>query len=406
MGREVAGRTKMMRKWFIIMMTTLGIIIFISLGQNKPEPKNILLNDNSIEISTAGGTVQDQLQATLKVAVSLQEKEYLHFSEIANQFEQLHPEIKLEIINIPELKWQIDLFSFDIIMAPLPIVRINAAQGRLFPLDEFISAERKSQWLQPVLGAVSWNEYTWAIPYDWNPYVLVMNQEVLAQRSEPLENFTDWLIDYSEKAVIVRKDPYVMTVIKELTSSPIELQPPNEIDILLEKLAARSTETIEEIVQLFQDARIHSTFMTLNDASQMASQLGQDGSLSIIAVPSRDGNSKERLPLFQGRGFVVSPTTNFPKEAVEWILYVTEKSQTDKVLLNGGSWPIYRANYDISTVTSRERERTTATALGEAEAIFPLAQTFQNKSWKHVSSFMQRLETNYQGYQSPPLSLE
>ncbi|HZG78241.1 MAG TPA: extracellular solute-binding protein, partial [Paenibacillus sp.] len=174
-----------MRKGFVIVMAALGMTLFMLLGLGDvtrveaPDPYGATA---APEIGAPDEAASPAI--SLEAVVSLDARAFEGLRRATERFESTHPDVAVSLRNVgaDELRDEVRNATEtgdapDVMLYPTEWVRREAAFGRLLSLDDYISAERQSQWFETVRGAVRWNGYLWGVPADWDPYVFVFRTD-------------------------------------------------------------------------------------------------------------------------------------------------------------------------------------------------------------------------------------
>jgi hypothetical protein len=369
-----------MRKWFVVLMTIFGVLIFIMLGYGAPTVENRSFIEENERVQTPDELTDEQKQSVeMKVVVSMDPQAFAPLLQRSLRFQRDTPEMKVQVINVPLQKLVAGNFSADVILYPASWIRHLASQGRLMALDEFVSAERQSQWFDLVLRAMKWNGYVWAVPYHWNPYVLLHTNQ----------NF--------ERLAVVEDDAYAMDLLQPSINTRAPL-----FNTDLQKVADAQA-AVEAVVR----GEGSAAFVTLTEAIRHGQSTNSTTSeLSVSVLQSWENALPQGMIPYTGDGFVVSPDTSYVAEAMEWILYMTDQAETAKYLAQ--PWErlsVHRTAFGLSSLMNRDAQSLQLN-LEAPPNTFPLPRLVSGDSWSLAATLIDSLESIPVEYGFPPVSIE
>src|SRR5690606_196250 len=109
-------------------------------------------------------------EVKLRAAVAVDAAAFAALRDATERFLLSRPNIRIELRNFGEARLLSEYEAVvnvgegpDIWLLPTELIRSEAASGRLVALDDYITAERQSQWFEPVRGSVRWNGYLWGV---------------------------------------------------------------------------------------------------------------------------------------------------------------------------------------------------------------------------------------------------
>jgi ABC-type glycerol-3-phosphate transport system substrate-binding protein len=458
-----------MRKGFIILMTIIGVTLFILLGYGDPAGEQARVPDGT-QLPPDPGGLDDSAMPRVKIetVVSLDGPAFETLQMMTTQFETDRPHVDVKLTNVE--KDEISLYhqtstltgeTPDVMLYPTAWVRHEAAGGRLLSLDDYIPVERQSQWFEAVRGAVRWNGYLWGVPVEWDPYVFVFRSDREPLIAEDLSNPATfaWLQARSSGGKSEEAEPYGMALLRQYMSNiwgaaggaelmvgpgakvELEAAAEPEADVktgedVMPEGKAEANETLEtkgvreetqatgsddaqggmvppnpDPVASVEAVSLGDSlwaFVPLREALLEAERL-QDGksALSISLPVAKEGSGMGALPPFIGRSYVISPSSTHPAEAAEWIRYVTDLSTRDeRSLQEGAMLPVYRSLYGLSSSVRSDGPALLGSAGTIGSAPLPQAAGFTGPDlWLSVRQVMRLWDRVPATYGAPPEEL-
>ena len=408
-----------MRKGFVIVMAALGMTLFMLLGLDDvarveaPDPSG---SPDAPDVGAPDETAAPAI--SLQAVVSLDARAFEGLRRATERFESTRPDVAVSLRNVgaDELRDEVRISTEtgdapDVMLYPTEWVRREAAEGRLLSLDDYISAERQSQWFETVRGAVRWNGYLWGVPTDWDPYVFVFRTDDASSggfADAPL-TASAWLalegveaaddgtyggallrhwstaddeaevegaaigdaVAENPEGAAVGEDAAVVAAIVDaggeaeqapstLGEPPAETLPASDAAPDAEDeeapadptAASQSSTGAEEALRRGTAAAVSRgeaawAFVPLSQA--LAAAAGAEPAIGLSAAAFvPDEDAAGGLPPFAGRSYVVSPATAHPAEAAEWIRFVTDPGIVEEFETTGWSrWPVNRSSYGL-----------------------------------------------------------
>ncbi len=443
-----------MRKWFVIVMAAFGMTLFMLLGLGDvtrveaPDPFGTMAApDPGATDVTAASPI------ALHAVVSLDARAYEGLQRAAERYAAMRPDVSVTLRNVDsdELRNEVRDSTEtgdapDIMLYPTEWVRREAAEGLLLSLDDYISPERQSLWFDTVRGAVRWNGYLWGVPADWDPYVFVFRRddplgEALAEAPPTVST---WLELGGKAKSGTPGSTYGEALLRHWSAVEAVGEVVNEAPEQAEAhVAAAGTDadavggtsarggaptTVEEAGQGSaapalgevgaEAAATQGTagavsrgeaawaFVPLSQAIEAAASAEPDAKLSVAAfVP--DEEAAGGLPPFAGRSFVVSPATEFPAEAAEWIRYITDPSVVDEFgTTGGGRWPVTRASFGLPSSFAAGTPTVLGTTAPAAVAPLPDASGLdERETLNALRPLLRMVDSVRASYGPPPVEL-
>ncbi|TLS50376.1 extracellular solute-binding protein [Paenibacillus antri] len=377
-----------MRKWFVIVMAAIGMTLFMLLGLG--DVARVEAPDPFGTTAAPETGLPDEATAprvALRAVVSLEPGTFEGLRRATERYESIRPNVAVSLQNVAadELRGNVRTSTEtgdapDIMLYPTEWVRREAAEGRLLSLDDYVPAERQSQWFETVRGAVRWNGYLWGVPADWDPYVFVFREDDAFGSSiaDAPPTASAWL-EYADGgdagALAGATAEYGAALLRhwsarledEAAESPANDEGPDAVAAASGEAEAAESGDAEppeaaEGAQLdeasAEAAPIRGTaaavakgeaVWALAPLSQaLAAQAAEPSARLTASAFVPDPEAAGGLPPFAGRSYVVSPATDHAAEAADWIRFVTDASTVEEFGTVGGErWPVTRSSFGL-----------------------------------------------------------
>ena len=398
-----------MRKWFILAMSAVGMTLFMLVGlgdvtrEEVPDPFGAAVTPEPGQADEAAVPL-----VALRAVVSTDADTFAAIRRATERFERERPNVSVDVINVDPEALRDDYRTQtetgeapDILLYPAEWVRNEAAGGRLLSLDDYITAERQSQWFETVRGAARWNGYLWGVPADWDPYVFVYRSDAaFAPQAERPMRVSDWLkaggialtgdaaqdAGYASRllrggaaapaspeegqeppaeaadddgnaadAGTAEADPgegggeaaaEATAISEEAPAAEAEAEAEAEADGS-ERTAGLPEAPIVDSIAAVSSGEAPWALVRLSEAFETLS--GEEGGAWLAAAYVADeGAAPGGLPPFAGSSYVVSPSTAHPAEAAEWIRFVTDPASFERDGRVGAYLPVTRSSFGLS----------------------------------------------------------
>ncbi|WP_309123428.1 extracellular solute-binding protein [Paenibacillus sp.] len=401
-----------MRKWFVIVMAAFGMTLFMLLGLGDvarveaPDPFG-----TTAAPETGAPDEATAPRVALRAVVSLEAGTFEGLRRATERYESLRPNVVVSLQNVAadELRGSVRTSTEtgdapDIMLYPTEWVRREAAEGRLLSLDDYVPAERQSQWFETVRGAVRWNGYLWGVPADWDPYVFVFREDDAfgSTIAEAPPTASAWL-DYAdgggataeygaallrhwsarhEDGADVAGEGGADARLAGADESPADVEEPDAVaaatgeaepaeaddgtpanagaeeapqeEALADPSATQSsgTEASADAAPIRGTAaavaRGEAAWALAPLSQALAAQAAEPSARLAAAAFVPDPEVAGGLPPFAGRSYVVSPATDHAAEAADWIRFVTDASTVEEYDTVGGErWPVTRSSFGL-----------------------------------------------------------
>jgi ABC-type glycerol-3-phosphate transport system substrate-binding protein len=426
-----------MRKRLVLMMAGIGMMLLMMLGYGTPTSKNIQAPNASFQIPEGAAVSEAEAKVSIQAVVSVSSKAYAALMRRTEQFERQRPNIDVMLYNVEPDALYVQQRSQvlreeapDVMLYPMEWVRHEAAAGRLLSLDNFITAERQSQWFDAVRGAVRWNGYIWGVPAEWDPYVFVFKTKSFADlRMGQLLTVDDWLKLADNAKSVAIADVHGAAWLEEWSASgnleageqaaeeagdaaaltASESDPASEGTVSRQPQVFIQENAVEAVRAVHNNSAIWA-FVRFSEALHFKSEPG-GGELSVTAPVPSEGQ-RGALPPFAGSSFVILPSSDNALEASEWIRYVTELPLVRELAAAGDEieigLPVFRSAYGIpASPGGGDISSRTGAAFGEEGMTAALALTKLHGSgvWAGARPIMLLLDRITYMYDSPPKKL-
>jgi ABC-type glycerol-3-phosphate transport system substrate-binding protein len=174
------------RKSALIFVLFLLLILILTPWASAPSPAVPVTPVQNKNTTAVSEPVAEEEPVFLKVAAALPESEF-EFLQQQNEEEALRfPDITVELVRVdPRDAYSVfrqasrDGETADVMLVENEWVKSFAASGFLMPADNAFVGEALSEQFDALSVPLKWNDYYWAVPRDFDPYVLIWNLPVL-----------------------------------------------------------------------------------------------------------------------------------------------------------------------------------------------------------------------------------
>jgi maltose-binding protein MalE len=328
--------------------------------------KNIAQEEDRDDQMIIPSREQAKDEGKIKVAVQMKQSEFVALQQMNELFMQSH-DVEVELINsdmdptYTKLQSQLELSEApDVLLINNEWVRHFASQGFLLPTDRYYSSSLNRELLTSALAQNEWNGYTWGVPLDVDPYVLVYNSNALKKLgfTSPPSTERDW-----DKLIHVFQNqdyiPYLLsydygdayaalTLLWQLSPERSEGNIPFELTEgvkgifqQLESLRPVVLDTKEQspdkIWKLCYDEKL---LFYLTKASEVS---GRNDKVISIFYPQQ--SDKPRSLWQHGRSYVVPTQSANAKKAGEWITTMTSLQDQSRWFHATSHLPVNKSQY-------------------------------------------------------------
>ncbi|MNJ42432.1 hypothetical protein D3C77_374030 [compost metagenome] len=239
-------------------------------------------------------------------------------------------------------------------------VRQFASLGFLLPTDRYFSGSLNGELLSNVLAQNEWNGFTWGVPLDVDPYVIVYNVNALKRLgfTSPPTSGQGWakLIDDFHKQEYIPyllsydyDNPYAaLTLLWQLNTSNFEgnalLEVTEGLKGTFQKLEHLRPKVLDskgalndEIWKLSYDEKLLFYLTKASEAN------GRSNNVLGVFYPQQEG--KQRSLWMHGRSFVVPTQSDNAKKAGEWITAMTSLEDQARWFQATSHLPVIKSQY-------------------------------------------------------------
>ncbi|MEK3749290.1 extracellular solute-binding protein [Paenibacillus sp. FSL E2-8871] len=339
----------------LLSLTSLSPSMELSTN-NDPHPMKKPQSQSTNPSSGEEGTID-----SLRITVSLNSEEFNELELLSNRY-TLESGVKVILRNIDSedadevLKRDLTIGdSPDIVMADGRSILDWATRGYLLPVDVYQSIPGTAPLTQ-LIPWMQWNGYNWGVPLDIDPYVLVYSPQRLAELGfttlpRSLEQWNTLL-----QNVLKEQGKYLLAM---------DTRNPYGLSAVMESMNSSLLSDNQEVINWTQNAR--SYFYLTSRYNKDVWDMIQSGSVAVAALPlsewKKHGNSSlvaeapltasngRGLESYYSRSFALPAQSPNPKEAVNWLTFITSEDSQMDWLENTGSLPaldvLYRSEHDF-----------------------------------------------------------
>lgn len=294
---------------------------------------------------------------SLRIRVSLTSEEFHELETVSNLY-TLSSGVKVVLNNVESESVDEVLLgdltigdSPDIIMADGHSILDWATRGYLLPVDVYQSIPGNTP-LTHLIPLMQWNGYNWGVPLDIDPYVLVYSPQRLKELgfSTVPRNLEEWNLILQK--LHEEKGQYLVAM---------DTRNAYGLSAVMESMGESIRSVSQEVLEWTQNAR--SYFYLTSRYNEDVWDMIQRGTLIMAALPlsewQKHGNSSlaaespftvdsgKGLESFYSRSFALPAQSQSPKEAVNWLAYVTSESSQLDWLENTGRLPALDSLYRV-----------------------------------------------------------
>jgi ABC-type glycerol-3-phosphate transport system substrate-binding protein len=312
----------------------------------------------------------------IKVAAALNVAEFQFLESENRRLADRLPDIAAELVRVPpasaydEFRHTLQLGeAADVMLLENEWVKQFAASGYLLPADSAFVGEALAEQFDALSSPVKWNDYLWAVPRDFDPYVMVWNVSVLHAL---LGDTAVTPLGPAQWAVLAQKNRESGQNLSWLT---IDGRDAMALLAWLETVSGERTDTLWNDTAKTWTGTGKGQALALLDAERPGVSFAQGSSeaaLHIAAgksaaavlpysealkltVPSPNPGAMNlvmdvsawSLPYHwpRGRSYAVASRTAEPDAARRWIALMTEAEVQQANELAFGKLPVYRSLY-------------------------------------------------------------
>lgn len=337
----------------LLSLTTLSPSMEFSINKDPNPPKRPQSQSTDPSLGEEG------IIDSLHIRVSLNSEEFSELRLLSEQY-TLASGVEVVLSNVDSadadevLKQDLTIGeSPDIVMADGRSILDWATRGYLLPVDVYQSIPESAPLTQ-LLPWMQWNGYNWGVPLDIDPYVLVYSPGRLAELgfSKLPRSLEDW--NTLLQNVLKEEGKYLVAM---------DTRNPYGLSAVMESMNSSLLSDNQKLLEWTQNAR--SFFYLTSRYNADIWDMIQGGNVAIAALPlsewDKHGNSSliAEAPLLENKGkgiescfirsFALPAQSQSPKEAVNWLTFITSEASQKDWLENTGSLPaldvLYRSNH-------------------------------------------------------------
>ncbi len=420
----------MFRKQGLLILISLLLLTFILAAQIMGDRPSGILQTNEAPTDILTQPSSRPLQSSdrdepIKTAVYMSPAEFLELRNIKAKFESQYPDTTIELENLSKAEAYREWKSAaevgeapDVMMLENAWLNEFAVKGYLSPkTDEFFSGELQSQQNDGILSQIRWNGYTWGVPQQLDPYVLIWNPQRFGEKGldHPPAN-ADELMEMNRQLTepetgkiglyLAPDDPYAfVSLIGSLGGSWLggedeqTVRVPQNIDALLNELAygtgeegadgkADGTEALtgaegqaererpdgrialSAVSRSAEDAwtwlRRGDIAMLIARASEFLNRMDGDLEVNPLPLPS---SVRTTGAWMDGASFAVSSNSASPERAFQWIQMLGGSEAQLDMMKAGGGLPANMEAYRSIAVGPQPYLRKIALSVEQAKSL-------------------------------------
>ncbi|WP_168120670.1 extracellular solute-binding protein [Paenibacillus sp. HB172176] len=337
------------------LLLTLLLLLYFSQTANWNWRSLDHANDESA-LQPAGGQTISLKTTDLFVTVSMDAAEFNKLEALNKQFMNNYPYLNVKLTN--ESAAEADFAAWknrsdqgsatDIMLLDNSWVIPFAVEGLLKPVDSLMTGDVLKEQPARLAEPLKWNGYSWGVPNDFNPYIMLWNKDMLemAGLNEAPGNWGEW-----QKAVdwILSNSTAANHFLLNLSRDDL-----NQLLLWLSKFDAESSKELYELKALSDKQRERLLWLQsiphealvrvpLNQIYTLSDLIAGDELLAMmlpwdsyqklsLAAQKKLIIDKDaiRYPWMNGSSFVISSSSLHENEAILWIQEMT-RSETESL---------------------------------------------------------------------------
>jgi ABC-type glycerol-3-phosphate transport system substrate-binding protein len=359
-----------------LVLIVLGVMLFILSPWTEAPPRISVpapvAMDDSVAILKP---VIAQAPSMLTVEAALGDAEFSILAEHNRQFMTRNRNVIVNLIQVkPEDAYRKFTESLelgdaaDVMLVSNEWIQPFAVSGYLLPADAAFVGSALAEQFPAVAAPAKWNGYSWAVPMDFDPYVMVWNStllrsllgdnvvfplsaeqwELLAAKSEAMKPAASWL-------TLNPQDP--LSLLAWLDNAAGQRS-----DILIDSVYAQWQGGVFDTALGILDR--HKAGVTMEVDFMQAGRSAAEGKTAAAVIPfstaarirneTAPGSSIQvdrsswNLPFVwpRGRSYVISSQTEVEEAAYAWIAEMTDAPAQIEYYRQFSLLPVYRSVYD------------------------------------------------------------
>lgn len=353
-----------------ILLISFALMVFIA--GTEPHTSQVSTNTIGEDPSQSSADLLNE-QKHLTAAIAVTSNEYRMIQQLTRAFHEQKHDLRIHIQNVNDdmYEWIMSTVRLgeapDIMLLENEWVYEMAAAGMLLPVDEVFKREEHAEHFSQVMAQLRWNGYTWAVPKEVDPYVLVWNTKMIEdlgmdapesrdqmvavldryQMEDRIGIFTDVKDFYAVVSLysLLQEGEENTKIERELLGQEVSFEQEEEEAMENNRWSHLVERWMEEWEQLnenpWQAMKEERIIMMIAPFSEYGKQA--DDSLQFIPLQALNSSEEEDnsyIGLLKGKSFAISASTSYKKEALEWITYMTTGDAQLQMLQAGSSIPV------------------------------------------------------------------
>jgi ABC-type glycerol-3-phosphate transport system substrate-binding protein len=370
---------------------------------------------------------EGQAEKQLRMAVSMQSKEFVQLQQLKDQYQAVHPGLNIRLENIPDetayskLKKAAQLGEApDIMLLDNNWVSEFAALGYLLPVDSMLTGGMQAEQMEQALAQVKWNGYLWGVPKQLDAYVIVYNTKKLGEWGEKPPGTTEELVALHKQSHKVEEGKYgiyfdapdgrsFVTLARILggaktvsKTAPVELTDPTvlkSLESFLFPIGEGAKEEAKPLAKSFppesatwkpweqlDQGKLVGYLTTFSDWKQ-----NESAAVTMSKIPLPGGEEPWKGPWLSGKSFSISARSESSKEAFELIRELASASSALKFWNAAGVLPT-QANVYASGIRNDAAFKNAAFQIDQDDAVPSVPQRA-----KQMTALQEQLELMWKG---------
>lgn len=388
----------------LIMVLGLSVLLVVQFAGSK-EKRPVKPAGTEVEgMAPQGAGEPGDAETVLRVSVSLGTAEWNSLSALTDEFMRTHDGITVKLENVPASEqytaWKkAGQFGTapDLMLLDNGWVQEFAALGFLYPVSEFFTTDKQSQYLPAVLDQVKWNGYLWGVPKDIDPYILVWNRnmaEANGWKKAPATGAE--LIEWNRKLMNPDKGTYgiyfdhqdYLSLLSVFTAFmdvlPDGASPLGAVDEPAFRKALHDFLVPQK--EEWDSALFAANYPARSEAWDPWTLLGEGKLAAMVTTVSEYrrhsmyGVELSSLPMpgtgktktgswLKGRSYCLSSHSENTAAAMEWVKAVTGTDAESREWTDTGMLPVMLANYATTPLVAEEKFKSYAWLVQEGKAM-------------------------------------
>ncbi|WP_058301855.1 sugar ABC transporter substrate-binding protein [Gorillibacterium timonense] len=394
------------RKGLFVLIMILGLsVLLVGQFSGTKEKRPVKLAGAEEEGLAPQGVREPGDAATeLRVSVSLGAEEWESLQALTDEFMRTHNGITVQLENVPAAEryttWKkAGQFGTgpDLMLLDNGWVQEFAALGFLYPVSEFYTTDKQSQYLPAALDQVKWNGYLWGVPKDIDPYILVWNRSTVEENGWKKAPTTGAeMIEWNRKLMNPDKGTYgiyfdprdYMSLLSVFTSfvetlpedsNPLALaDEPNAREALQDFLVPQKEEWDAALFTrnfplksdkwdpwaMLAEGKLAAMVTTVSEYRRHSSY-----GVELSSLPMPGGGKSRTGSWLKGRSYCLSSHTVNSAAAMEWVKAVTGSEAETREWTDTGMLPVLLSSYTTVPLLAEEKFKSYSWLVQEGRAL-------------------------------------